>query len=169
MKKILSLFLVLLTICSLVACTNKDGNTDTSVPDTEQSVTTTPTEPFETTPDNGKVEYEKTYTMKEVLEIKTNWQSQYAFPCDTDKVEIEEETDTKLKMSLKTSGVTYEKSVEFYDKYTANKENKNKTTTLESCFYSFEEEYVTRTIMIVKNKDNVKITIEYSMENVNKR
>ncbi len=168
MKKILSLFLVLLMICSLVACTNKDENTDTSTPDTEQS-TPAPTEPFETTPDNGEVEYEKNYTMKEVLEIKTNWQSQYAFPCDTDKVEFEEETDTKLKMSLKTSSITYEKTVEFYDKYTANKENKNKTTTLESCFYSFEEEYVTRTIMIVKNKDNVKITIEYSMENVNKR
>ena len=169
MKKILSLFLILLMVCSLVACADKNNNTDVSVSDTEQSTTTTPTEPFETTPDNGKVEYEKTYTMKEILEIKTNWQPQYAFPCDTDKVEIEEETDTKLKMSLKTSAITYDKAIEFYNKYTANKENKNKMTTLESCFYSFEEEYVARTIMIVKNKDNIKITIEYSMENVNKR
>lgn len=167
MKKILALFLSLLMIISLVACGNSDENNPSTSPNTEQS--TKPTEPFETAPDNGEVEYEKTYTMAEILEIKTNWQAQYAFPCDTDKVTIEEETDTRIKMSLTTSGVSYEKAVEFYDKYTANKENKNKTTTLESCFISFEEEYVTRTVMIVKNKDNVAITIEYSTENVNKR
>lgn len=166
MKKIFSFFLIFVIILTLVACSNKEENpTNSETPSTNSTEATLPSE---TTPDNGKVEYEKEYTMKEILEIKTNWNAKYAFPCDADKVVIESETDTTIKMSLTTRNSSFEETISFYDKYTANKEKKNKTLTSETCLFTFEEDYVARTVMIVKNKDNVVITIEYSMDIVNK-
>lgn len=166
MKKIFSLLLIFILVFSLVACNNTNTQDNNGA---NTSSTTENTEAFETVPDKGKVEYEKEYTMKEILEIKTNWNAEYAFPCDVDKVTITKETDTEIKMSLETNNITLKEAVSFYDKYTANKDNKTKTTTAETCLFSFEEDYIARTIMIAEIKDKIVITIEYSMDDVNKR
>ena len=146
-----------------VACTKE-------TPPTEPSMQEVVTEPEATTvPDKGVVEYEKKYTMDELLEIKTSWNIKYVFPTDFDKVEIIKKDDTNLKMCLSTEKCTYEEARTFYKTYTLGKQKMNTTDTGESYFVSFEEEYVNRTIMVVKNANNIVITVTYSMDNVNKR
>ena len=166
MKKIAILSMVIIIFLSCVACSNNQQNKtqmSTQIP-------TENTEPEPTTvPDNGSIEYEKTYTMEEMLEIKTSWNIKYVFPTDFDNVKIDKKDETNLKMSLTTSKVNYVEAREFYKTYTIGKQKLNATDTGESFFVSFEEDYVSRTIMVVDNGDNVVITVTYSMDNVNKR
>lgn len=162
MKKIIIFSLILCLLFSVVGC-SKTPIENTTQPET------TPTEPFETVEDKGKVNIEKEYTMEEILDIKTNWNKEYVFPCEVDKVKIEKQDKTNITMSLLATEKTFQQLIDFYNKYTANKNNKNSTKTNETYFISFEEDYVSRTIMLVKNKDNTRITITYSMDNVNRR
>ena len=167
MKKIVVILLIALMLVSLVAC-SKDA-TDTKTPTEDIFATDLPEVTIPTVPDNGKVEIEKKYTMQEMMEIKTSWNIEYVFPCDFENVKITKSDDTNLKMALTTDDVTYAEACSFYKQYTIGKQKMNSTNTGESYFISFEEEYVSRTIMIVNNGDNVAITVNYSMDNVNRR
>lgn len=162
MKKIILLLLTLTLLFSLCACTDK--NTESKVEDTVST-----TEPFELVEDNGKVEIQKEYTMDELLKIKTNWNKEYVFPCETDKVKITKKDDHNITMTLAVTERTYKEVINFYDKYTATKQNRNSTKTDETYFISFDEDYTTRTIMMVKNTDNTFVTVTYSLDNANKR
>lgn len=164
MKKIFAILLTLvLVLCSLTACKNNED-----VPSSTES-TPTQTLPFEDVKDNGDVEFEKEYTIDEILKIKTNWNKEYVFLKDVDSVSVEKKDDRNLKMSLTTNNQTFKEATEFYQKYTENKENKNFTKTPESYFVSFIEEYVSRTILVVENRDSIYIEINYSLDDVNKR
>jgi hypothetical protein len=167
MKKIISILLSVVIALLFVACNSDKQNTETTVPDVTQGTENTIVP--ETVPDNGEVEYEKEYTIKEMLEIKTSWNIQYVFPADFDKVKTVKEDNTNLKMSLVTSEISYENACDFYKKYVFGKDKLNSTDTGESLFISFEEDFVCRTITVVNNGDNVAITINYTMDNVNKR
>ena len=162
MKKIFLLLLSLIFIFSLCACSGDKAETQTSD-------TTSVTEPFETVEDNGKVEIQKEYTMEELLKIKTNWNKEYVFPCEVDKVKITKKDNQNIVMTLAVTEKTYDEVVKFYDKYTATKQNRNSTKTAESYFISFDEDYTTRTIMMVKNTNNTFVTVTYSLDNANKR
>ena len=72
-------------------------------------------------------------------------------------------------MTLAVTEKTYDEVIKFYDKYTATKQNRNSTKTAESYFISFDEDYTTRTIMMVKNTNNTFVTVTYSLDNANKR
>ena len=164
MKKFLVLLLVFILIfCSLTACKSNEGHINETNSKPSQTL------PFEDVKDNGDVEFEKEYTIDEILKIKTNWNKEYVFLKDIDNVVVEKKDDKNIKMSLTTNTHTFKEATEFYQKYTENKENKNYTKTPESYFVSFIEEYVSRTILVVENKDNIYIEINYSLDDVNKR
>lgn len=162
MKK---LFLILISFCLFFSCLTACGNKDTNDNTTN---TTTPVLPFEEVKDEGDVEFEKEYTIDEILEIKTNWNKEYVFLKDFDDVIIEKTDSKNIKMSLTTKNQTFDEAVAFYQKYTANKD-RNSTKTPESYFVSFVDEYVARTILVVKNQNDIYIEINYSLDDVNKR
>jgi hypothetical protein len=124
---------------------------------------------FESVTDAGIIEIEKEYTLNEILQIKTNWNKEYAFPCDIEKVQITNNDEQNITMSLTTDKCTYSDAVSFYNKYTKNKEQLNSTSTQDTFFVSFVDCQVSRTISVVKDTQNIIITITYSLENTNKR
>ena len=167
-KNTLKIF-VCLAIATLLftACSTPQNIPENTKP--SDKVSQTPSHRPNDADDKGEVKYEDEYTLSEILEIKTNWNKEYVFPCDISHVQIEEENDTNLVMSLKTQQITYNDALVFYENYTLDKKHRNVTNTKESCLITFEEEYVSRTIMVVQNAEDVMITITYSMDNVNKR
>lgn len=144
----------------------KDGHIKTP-PTTE--TTSQISESFETVTDNGSIDIKKEYTIDEVLKIKTNWNPQYSFPCESDSVEILNKTDTEITYFLSTDKISFNDTINFYNKYTKNKQYLNTTSTRNSFFFSFQEDFVSRTISIADNGNSISITIVYSLENTNKR